>query len=506
MASSTEADLTQVIPLLVDGIAQEIGAERRDTRVTFVADHRQHDLSAWSELKYKLMEATKFVWQRPNDLNHPRAYFEITLDNESLLMPPINTTSECLPKDIKGSQSYTEPGQPAPLWQAGSYGSALSTLRTKLLAAMEGPFTTKAAPRLHSVVQYQMRTHVNRMTPHGWTGSPLALEAFLHLHAWHAKYPKDSGHKHCLELNTHSAGVYGIAFELHTVLQHQWRYDVNWLTKLRDFDLLTHYKKRQLCESALHSLGYDPTKSPCKTDPGYGHVQLDTSGEADAEDYDAQISALMEGRTPPSFGPSSSSATSSSLSGGGYATLSAAAIPTAKAMPKPSTSTTRPCPTSQGGQANKIRKIQDVMKTSVPLTPTPSSSRFRQMPLISQTACRKAREAIDHGMGQDYSLRDWYTWYLSEELTDEVMENLALAWFPDDDIIRLVPELTDSPFGPENVIVKVATPEMALNPLFDPNAVASDRPPCSPSGLCRGARTFQRTLSCGRALCLAITR
>ena len=237
-------------------------------RVTFVADHRQHDLSAWSELKYKLMEATKFFWQRPNDLNHP----------------------------------------------------------------------TKAAPRLTSVVQYQLGTHVNRMTPHGWTGSPIALEAFLHLHTWHARYPKDSGHKYCLELNTPSAGVYGIAFELHTVLQHQWKYDVNWLTKLRDFDLLTHYKKRQLCETALHSLGYDPTKIPCKTDPTYGHVQLDTSGEADAEDYDAQISALMEGRTPLSLGPSSSGATTSGLSGG-YATHSAAAIPTAEAMPKSSTST-----------------------------------------------------------------------------------------------------------------------------------------------------------------------
>ena len=28
------------------------------------------------------MEGTKFVWQRPNDLNHPCAYFEISLDNE----------------------------------------------------------------------------------------------------------------------------------------------------------------------------------------------------------------------------------------------------------------------------------------------------------------------------------------------------------------------------------------------------------------------------------------
>ena len=101
MTLSTEADLTQVIPLLVDGIAQEIGAERRDMRVMFVADHRQHDLSSWKLLKYDLMPETSFVWQRSNDLNHPRAYFEISLANESLLMNPINTTSECVPKDIR---------------------------------------------------------------------------------------------------------------------------------------------------------------------------------------------------------------------------------------------------------------------------------------------------------------------------------------------------------------------------------------------------------------------
>ena len=89
--------------MLVDGIAQEFGAERRDMRVTFVADHRQHDLSSWSYLKYELMPETSWVWQRSNDLNHPRAYFEISLANESLLMNPINTKSECVPKDIKGS-------------------------------------------------------------------------------------------------------------------------------------------------------------------------------------------------------------------------------------------------------------------------------------------------------------------------------------------------------------------------------------------------------------------
>ena len=108
MTSSTEADLTQVIPILVDGIAQEIGAERRDMKVTFVADHLQHDLSSWRLLKYEIMAETSFVWQRPNDLSHPRAYFEISFANDNVLMNPINTTNECVPKDIKGSGAYTE--------------------------------------------------------------------------------------------------------------------------------------------------------------------------------------------------------------------------------------------------------------------------------------------------------------------------------------------------------------------------------------------------------------
>ena len=113
MASSTEADLPQVIPLLVDGIAQEIGAERRDMKVTFVADHRHHGLSTWKILKDKVIPDATFTWERPNKLNRPRPYFEISLVSKKLLMTPITVTGECVPKDIKGSGAYTEPGQPA---------------------------------------------------------------------------------------------------------------------------------------------------------------------------------------------------------------------------------------------------------------------------------------------------------------------------------------------------------------------------------------------------------
>ena len=69
-------------------------------------------------------------------------------------------------------------------------------------------------------------------------------------------------------------------FELHTVLQHQWRYDTNWVKKLKDFDLLTHYNKRKLCESALQSFGIMIRSAFLATaDPEYGHSQLDTSGD-----------------------------------------------------------------------------------------------------------------------------------------------------------------------------------------------------------------------------------
>ena len=45
--------------------------------------------------------------------------------------------------------------------------------------------------------------------------------------------------------------------------------------------------------------------------------------------------------------------------------------------------------------------------------------------------------------------------------------------------IRLVPELTDYPYGPENMIVKEATPDMAFNPLYVPNT-APTVPPSGP--------------------------
>ena len=111
---------------------------------------------------------------------------------------------------------------------------------------------------------------------------------------------------------------------------------------------------------------------PRTADPEYGHSQLDGSGEADAQAYDAQTKALIDGGAPPLSGarPSFSDATSASLSGG-FGLPCSAAPPSAKSMPRTSTSVTRPCPAAaQGGQATKMRKLQDVF----PMMPTPSNS------------------------------------------------------------------------------------------------------------------------------------
>ena len=72
-------------------------------------------------------------------------------------------------------------------------------------------------------------------------------------------------------------------------------------------------------------------------------------------------------------------------------------------------------------------------------------------------------------------------WYLTEEFTENVMVNLQPAWFPDSDVIRLVPELSDFQFDPENMIVRAATPDMAFNPNYIPPTPPTVPPPAPPA-------------------------
>ena len=194
--------------------------------------------------------------------------------------------------------------------------------------------------------------------------------------------------------------------------------------------------------------------------------------------------------------PSSSGATSASLSGG-FGFPCSAAQPSAKAMPRTSTSVTRPCPAActRRERRTKVRKLVDVF----PMMPTPSNSLYRS---VSTDFTASLSETM------------WGNWarhgtrlYLAETgMCGIWLRNSRRMWwrtcdcayFPEDDVIRLVPELTDYPFEPDNMIVKVATPDMALNPLYVPPAVPTvpaPQPPvdtCLTHGPSLRARTFQR--------------
>ena len=82
--------------------------------------------------------------------------------------------------DVRGSQAYTDGTEPASLCQMGSYVSALSALRSKMIVAMEGSFISKGAPRMGNVKHVQPGTDVNQQAPERLSGSPLPIDP-----AWH---------------------------------------------------------------------------------------------------------------------------------------------------------------------------------------------------------------------------------------------------------------------------------------------------------------------------------
>ena len=76
-------------------------------------------------------------------------WVEICLQNEAPMFKPLATSSAPTASPVKGTEQYTEGG--VDLYQAGSYGSALSCLRSKFTCAMEGLYQSKAALPLKDV-------------------------------------------------------------------------------------------------------------------------------------------------------------------------------------------------------------------------------------------------------------------------------------------------------------------------------------------------------------------
>ena len=100
-----------------------------------------------------------------NSSHNPEPYLEIELKGDNLLMHTWTHSQASIACDVKDSKRYTDGTFLAALYQFGSFGSCLSALRSKMIWAMEGNFTSKGAPRMGEVKHFQPGTHVNSEVP-----------------------------------------------------------------------------------------------------------------------------------------------------------------------------------------------------------------------------------------------------------------------------------------------------------------------------------------------------
>ena len=125
-------DLVQVIPQLIEGVSQELGVEPKEFKLVVVANRDQID----PKLKSRSRSTMKLEWQfKPAD-SEPSV--EIQPKGDNLLMHPHTRSQAPIACNVnKDSGQYADGSSPASLYQAGSYGSYLSAIRSKMICAME---------------------------------------------------------------------------------------------------------------------------------------------------------------------------------------------------------------------------------------------------------------------------------------------------------------------------------------------------------------------------------
>ena len=166
-AASAAMDWMQVIPLLLDGIAQEMGLETKEFKIVLVANEVQIDPKRFQDLHQHYHDLTllgdpAYEWQSAHASTHQ--------------IPAVHHQRR------QRSNHFTDGSSPVSLYQVGSHGSRLSALRSKMSCAMEGNFSSKGAPRMGEIKHFQARTHVKQQVSEKFLGSPLPVETFLHIH------------------------------------------------------------------------------------------------------------------------------------------------------------------------------------------------------------------------------------------------------------------------------------------------------------------------------------
>ena len=107
----------------------------------------------------------KVEWgYKPLDqLHNPEPYVEICLKQDAPLLQSYDTSQSSLAFDVKSSERWKAGDRPVDLYQVGSFGSCLSALRSRLVCAMEGVFTSKGAVKMGAVKSFQGENHINTL-------------------------------------------------------------------------------------------------------------------------------------------------------------------------------------------------------------------------------------------------------------------------------------------------------------------------------------------------------
>ena len=303
-SSSATMDLTAILPALMEGIAQEVGVDMGDIKVILVGEETQLDVKPFQTLKeqYHMVE---WDYKRLDQLRNPepcveiQPYVEIRLKQDAPLLQSYNTSQTQLAFDVKGSERWTHGDRPVDLYQVGSYGSCLSALRSKLIWAMEGVFTSKGAVKMGAVKSFQGGVTSIRKSQPSLRNHPCRLIA-----SFTSRLGTPSillADRHALEFNVSFAGVSSIAFNVSTLCQHRWNTNANWSQSIADVDLLRMYDKRKDTEATLQAMGLDHTRLPVACDPGYRYT-LPSDEEIIAKAPADRMCALMAGDVPRRYG------------------------------------------------------------------------------------------------------------------------------------------------------------------------------------------------------------
>ena len=146
----------------------------------------------------------------PFDQHHnAEPYLEIRLKQAVPLLQPHSPSQQANAYDVKGSEKLTQKDRPVDLYQVqlGSYGSCLSALRSRLVYAMEGQFSSKGAVKMGAVKLFKTGSLFNKKVPEPFAQSPLPIESFLHVQTCHSKHPSSGQiQNYALEFNISYAG------------------------------------------------------------------------------------------------------------------------------------------------------------------------------------------------------------------------------------------------------------------------------------------------------------